>query len=202
LRWPRRVQARTGRPDDGSVRPVISSAELVRPVRATGYPASRPRRPGRPAGVQVVGRGDELQVRPAALKLPQHLAKVPIHDAGRRLLEQGPVVLATAVPQLVGRVGVASEQQGIVSDRTGSEVWPVHVASVPYASPRAWRPRHVGTAPRMAPTSTRAGQPSCGASGFPLTAPASRAVITAPMTRTAVTSTAGARDKAANQIAT
>src|ERR1035437_5427630 len=111
------------------------------PASRAGPTRSSNRPPSQPVGlddlsvqrvVEVVGRGDELQVRPGTLKLPQPLAKVPIHNAGRRLLEQGPVVLATAVPQLVGRVGVASEQQGTVSDRTGSrEVWPVHVASAP-----------------------------------------------------------------------
>ena len=62
--------------------------------------------------VQALGRGDELQVGPGTLKLPQPLARDPIHNAGRRLLEQGPVVLATAAPQVVGRVGVSERTAG------------------------------------------------------------------------------------------
>src|SRR5450631_2759077 len=148
--------------------------------------------------VQVVGGGNELEVRPGALELSQALAQAPVNHARRGLLEQGPVVLAAAVPQLVGRVRVACEEQGTVSRWYGSP----HVAPAAGGPARASRLRHPGTATKAVPASTRATQPSCGASGLPLTTAASRAVITAPMTSTAVTSTAGARDRAANQVET
>src|SRR5665811_72612 len=111
----------------------------------------------------------------------------------RDRFQQGPVVLAAAVSQLVGDVYKRQEEQRTVTHWLRSS----HLAPV-----RAPRSRHPGTATRTVPTSTRATQPSCGTSGFPLTAAASRAVMTAPMTRAAVTSTAGARERAANHVET
>jgi len=132
--WPPRDEARTGRPGDGAVGgqspfgdglretrpgPAGPATEtLVQRAAEEGKPDSIKERAAQPVSlddacvqrvVKAVGGGDELEVRPGTLKRSQGLTKPSVDDTCRGLFEQRPMVVAAAVPQLVGRVRVPSE---------------------------------------------------------------------------------------------
>src|SRR5512146_1632841 len=117
---------------------------------------------------------DEAQIRPRAVEGPRQLGEAAVRLAGVAVLEERPRAVRAAETERVRRVRVAGEEQ--------CARYVAHAATRPGARRPSARK---ATMPVPEATSAVPGRSTC----VPSAAPESRAVITAPNTSTAVTST-------------